>query len=52
LRGRYLLAETKFPDDLAVSIYVFAVKVIEKTAALTDQFQQAAPAAVVVFVFA
>jgi len=50
--GGYLLTEAKLGDDLTVSIYVFTIKVIKKTAALTDHFQQAASAAVVVLVLA
>ncbi len=50
--GGYLLTEAELGDDLTVSIYVFTIKVVKKTAALTNHFQQAASAAVVVFMLA
>ena len=50
--GVYLLTEAELADDLTVSIYVFTIKVVKKTSALTNHFQQATSAAVVVFVLA
>ncbi len=37
--GGYLLTEAELGDDLTVSIYVFTIKVVKKTAALTNHFQ-------------
>ncbi len=51
-KGGCLFTEAELADDLTVSINVFAVEVIEKTAALTDHFQQAASTAVVLLVLA
>jgi hypothetical protein len=50
--GGCLLTEAELADDLTVSINVFTIKVVKKTAALTDHFQQAASAAVIVLVLA
>jgi hypothetical protein len=50
--GVYLLTEAELADDLTVSIYVFTIKVVKKTAALADHFQQTASAAMVVLVLA
>jgi hypothetical protein len=52
LGGVYLLTEAELADDLTVSIYVFTIKVVKETSALTNHFQQATSAAVVVFVLA
>src|SRR5215471_14698104 len=38
-----LLADAKLADELAVSIGVLALQVVEQPAALTDQLEQAAP---------
>jgi hypothetical protein len=51
-RGALLLTETELANDLAVSINVFTIKVVKKTAALSDHFQQATSAAVIVLVLA
>jgi hypothetical protein len=50
--GVYLLTEAELADHYTVSIYVFTIKVVKKASALTNQFQQAAAAGVVVFVLA
>ena len=38
-----LLADTKPLDQLGVAIGIFALEVVEKTAALPDQFEESAP---------
>jgi hypothetical protein len=50
--GGCLFTEAELADDLTVSINVFTIEVVKKTAALADHFQQAASAAVVVIVLA
>jgi hypothetical protein len=52
IKGDCLFTEAELADDLTVSINVFTIEVVKKTAALAYHFQQAASATVVVLVLA
>ena len=47
-RGANLLTETELGYERAITIDIFTIQVIEQSAALTDQLQQASSGAVVV----
>ncbi len=48
-QGKNLLSNTEFLDDVPVSVNAFPFEVIEQSSSLSNQFQQAAPGVMVLF---